>query len=121
MKLIYNDIYNTIIFRDYNNKFFFFLIIEINVLKLKLLNIKTIFISFSNIFKFEINAAILKLNVFELIIMKNIKITSSINIILNKIFRENQLFLKISNKIKLSNNLIKYFSILLIFLLKILI
>ena len=67
----------------------FFLTIKINVLKSKLLNTKTIFISFLNIFKFEINATILKSNAFELIITKNTKIINSINIVLNKIFREN--------------------------------
>ena len=71
------------------NILLFFLTIEINVLKSKLSNIKIIFILFLNIFKFEINAAMLKLNVFKLIIIKNIKITNLINIISNKIFCEN--------------------------------
>ena len=47
------------------------------------------FISFLNVFKFEINATMSKLNVFKLIITKNIKITNSIDIVSNKIFREN--------------------------------
>ena len=98
-----------------------FLTIKRNVLKSKLSSIKAIFISSLNVFKSEMNAAISKSDVFKQIILKNTKITNSINIISNKIFRENQLFLRISSKMKSSNNLIRYFSTLLTLLLKILI
>ena len=63
----------------------------------------------------------LLLNPFELIITTNIKILILIFIISIIISRENLFILKISNKMRSSNNLIKRFLILLILLLKTLI
>ena len=63
----------------------------------------------------------LLLNVFELIIMMNVKILILIFIISIMILCENLFILRISNKIKSLKNLIKRFSTLLILLLKTLI
>ena len=63
----------------------------------------------------------LLLNVFELIIMMNIKTLILIFIVLIITSRKKLFILKISNKIKSLNNLIKRFSTLLTLLLKTLI
>ena len=63
----------------------------------------------------------LLLNVFELIIITNIKTLILLFIVLIIILYKNLFILKISNKIKSSNDLIKHFLILLTLLLKTLI
>ena len=99
----------------------FSLIIKTSVLKLKLLNIKTkSFLSLS-VIKLKINMKMLSLNVFELIMMMNMKILILIFIVLIIISRESLFILKISNKMRSSNDLIKRFLTLSTLLLKTLI
>ena len=86
------------------------LMIEINALRLKLLNIKTKFSLSSSVIKLKINIKILLLNVFELIIMTNMKILILIFIVSIMTSRENLFTLKISNKMRSLNDLIKRFS-----------
>ena len=88
---------------------------------MKLLNIKAKSFLFSSVIKLKINTKMLLLNVFELIIMTNIKILILIFIISIITLYKNLFILKSSNKMRSSNDLIKYFSILLILSLKILI
>ena len=87
----------------------FLLTIEINALKLKSSNIKTKSFLSLNVIKLKINMKMLLLNVFELIIIMNTKILILIFIMLIIISRENLFILKISNKIKSLNDLIKRF------------
>ena len=103
------------------NILLFSLTIEINVLRLKSSNIKTKSFLFLNVIKLKINIKMLLSNVFELIIITNIKILISIFIVSIIISRENLFILKISNKMRSSNDLIKCFLTLLILLLKTLI
>ena len=103
------------------NILLFSLIIEINALKLKLSNIKIKSFLSLNVIKLKINIKILLKNAFELIITTNTKILILTFIMLIMISRENLFILKISNKIKSSNDLIKRFLILSILLLKTLI
>ena len=97
------------------------LTIKISVLKSKLLNIKAKSFLSLNVIKLKINIKMLLLNVFELIITTNMKILILIFIVLIMISRENLFILKISNKMRSSNDLIKRFSTLLTLSLKILI
>ena len=97
------------------------LTIKISVLKSKLLNIKAKSFLSLNVIKFKINIKMLLLNVFELIITTNMKILILIFIVLIMISRENLFILKVSNKMRSSNDLIKRFSTLLTLSLKILI
>ena len=90
-------------------------------MKLKSLNIKTKSFLFSNVIKLKINIKMLLLNVFELIMMINIKTLILIFIILIMTSRENLFILKILNKMRSSNDLIKRFLTLLILSLKTLI
>ena len=85
------------------------LTIKINTLKLKSLNIKTKSFLFLNVIKLKINIKMLSLNVFELIMIINIKTLILIFIILIITSRENLFILKILNKMKSLNDLIKRF------------
>ena len=90
-------------------------------MRLKLSSIKAkSFLSLS-VIKLKINMKMLLLNVFELIMMINTKILILIFIVLIITSRESLFILKISNKIRLLNDLIKRFLALLILLLKTLI
>ena len=91
------------------------LMIEISILKSKLSNIKAKSFLFLNAIKLKINMIMSLLNVYELIIMINIKILMLTFIITIKTSRENLLILRISNKIRLSNDSIKRFLTLLLF------
>ena len=91
------------------NILLFSLMIKINVLKLKLSNIKAKSFLLLNVIKLKINIIISLLNVFELIMMINIKISILIFIISIIISYENLFILKISNKMKSLNDLIKRF------------
>ena len=97
------------------------LTIKINVLKLKLSSIKAKSFLLLSVIKLEINMKILLLKIFELIIITNTKILILIFIVLIITLCESVFILKISNKIKSSNDLIKRFSTLLKLLLKTLI
>ena len=66
---------------------------------------------FLSVIKLEIKEAISKFIIFASIIMRNIKIMISIIIVQIKTYFESLLSLKISNKTKSSNDLIKHFSI----------
>ena len=87
----------------------FSLTIKINILKLKSLNIKTKSFLFLNVIKLKINIKMLSLNVFELIMIINIKTLILIFIIFIITSRENLFILKILNKMKSLNDLIKRF------------
>ena len=100
------------------NILLFLLIIEINALRLKLLNIKTKSFLFLSVIKLKINTKMLLLNVFELIITTNIKNLILIFIISITISYENLFILRISNKMKSLNDLIKRFLTLSTLLLK---
>ena len=103
------------------NILLFSLMIKTSALRLKLLNIKTKSSLSSSVIKLKINIKMLLLSAFELIIMINIK-TLILTLIVSIITLHKNLFiLKISNKMKSSNDLIKRFSILSILLLKTLI
>ena len=91
------------------NILLFSLMIKISVLKLKLSNIKTNFFLSLNVIKLKINTKMLLLNVFELIIITNIKTLILTLIMLIIISYKNLFILKISNKMKSSNDLIKRF------------
>ena len=86
-----------------------FLIIEINDQKWRSLNIKMRFFLFLSVIKFAIKRMISKFVIFALIIMKNIKIITSIIIAQIKTYLKSLLFLKTSNKTEPSNDLIKHF------------
>ena len=103
------------------NILLFSLMIKTSALKLKLLNIKTKSSLSSSVIKLKINIKMLLLNAFELIIMINIKILILTLIVSIITSHKNLFILKISNKMKSSNDLIKRFSILSILLLKTLI
>ena len=83
--------------------------IKISALKLELSNIKTNFFLSLNVIKLKINTKMLLLNVFELIIITNIKTLILTLIMLIIISYKNLFILKISNKMKSSNDLIKRF------------
>ena len=78
---------------------------------MKIINIKIRFFLFSSVIKLVIKKTILKFIIFALIIIKNMKIIILIVIAQIKTYLENLLSLKIPNKTKSSNNLIKHFSI----------
>ena len=100
------------------NILLFSLIIEISVLRLKLLNIKAKSFLFLSVIKLKINMKMLLLNVFELIMITNMKILTLIFIILIMISHKSLFILRISNKIRSSNDLIKCFLTLSTLLLK---
>ena len=102
------------------NILLFSLMIKISVLKLKSSNIKTNLFLFLNVIKLKINMKMLSLNVFELIITTNIKILNLTFIISIMTSHKNLFILKISNKMRSSNDLIKRFLTLLTLSLKIL-
>ena len=89
-------------------------------MKLKLSSIKAKFFLSLNVIKLKINIKMSLLNVFELIIIINMKTLILIFIVLIITLYKNLFILKISNKMKSSNDLIKRFLTLLILLLKIL-
>ena len=91
------------------NTLLFYLIIEINVRKWRLLNIKIKFFLFLNVIKLELKKTILRFIVSASIMMRNTKIITSIIIAQIKTYFENLLFLRTSNKTKSSNNSIKHF------------
>ena len=99
----------------------FLLTIKINVLKLKSSNIKARFFLSLSVIKLKINIKMLLLNVFELIMTTNMKILILIFIVLIMTSHKSLFILKISNKMRSSNDLIKCFLILSTLLLKILI
>ena len=100
------------------NILLFSLIIKISALRLKLLNIKTKSFLFLSVIKLKINTKMSSLNVFELIMTTNIKILILIFIVSIMILYESLFILRISNKIKSLNDLIKRFLTLLTLLLK---
>ena len=99
----------------------YLLTIKTSALRSKLLNIKMRSFLPLNVFKLKINMIISLSNVYELIMITNIKILISIFIITIKISRENQLILNFLNEMKSSNDSIKRFSTSLTLLLKTLI
>ena len=103
------------------NILLFSLIIEISVLKLKLSSIKAKSFLFLSVIKLKINMKMLSLSIFELIMITNMKILILIFIVSIIISYKNLFILKISNRIKSSNDLIKRFSALSTLLLKTLI
>ena len=78
---------------------------------MKIIEYKNEIFLFLSVIKFEIKKAILKFVIFAPIIMKNTNIMTSIVMAQIKTYFKNLLFLKISNKTKPSNDLIKHFSI----------
>ena len=78
---------------------------------MKIIKYKNEFFLFSSVIKLAIKKTISKFIIFALIMMKSIKIMTSIIIAQIKIYLENLLSLKTSNKTKSLNDLIKHFSI----------